>query len=104
MISDIVLLKELPDFIQNSIEAYIGCVSGAMLRDEYLEVIRAAGFQDVEILSETHFPVELMANDPIITETIKKLEIPPEKVEELASWVISVQSIKVHAVKPTGTA
>jgi arsenite methyltransferase len=33
MISDIVLLKELPAFIKNSVEAYIGCVSGAMLKD-----------------------------------------------------------------------
>jgi len=35
MISDMVLLKELPDFIKNSIEAYIGCLSGAIMRDEY---------------------------------------------------------------------
>ncbi|GAH26632.1 unnamed protein product, partial [marine sediment metagenome] len=50
MISDIVLLKELPDFIKNSVEAYIGCISGAMMRDEYLGAIKAAGFQEVRII------------------------------------------------------
>jgi hypothetical protein len=33
MISDIVLLKELPKFIKDSIEAYIGCLSGAIMKD-----------------------------------------------------------------------
>ena len=30
MVSDIVVLKELPDFIKESIDAYIGCVAGAL--------------------------------------------------------------------------
>ena len=97
MISDIVLLKELPDFVKNSIQAYIGCVSGAMLKDEYLKAVREAGFQDVKIVDETAFPAELMVSDPIAKEIIKKLEMEPKKVGEIAS---SVMSIKVHGVKP----
>ena len=97
MISDIVLLKELPDFIKNSIEAYIGCVSGAMLKDEYLRAIGEAGFQDVKILDETAFPAELIVSDPIAKEIVKKLEMESESVEEVAS---SVMSIKVYGVKP----
>lgn len=56
MVSDIVLLKELPDVITNSIEAYIGCISGAIMKDEYIKTIQDAGFQDVRILDETYFP------------------------------------------------
>ena len=97
MVSDIVLLKELPDFVKNSIQAYIGCVSGAMLKDEYLKAVREAGFQDVKIVDETAFPAELMVSDPIAKEIIKKLEMEPKKVGEIAS---SVMSIKVHGVKP----
>jgi ubiquinone/menaquinone biosynthesis C-methylase UbiE len=97
MISDIVLLKELPDFVRNSIQAYVGCVSGAMLKDEYLKAVREAGFQDVKIIEETAFPAELMISDPIAKEIIKKLEIKPESVEKVAS---TVMSIKVHGVKP----
>ena len=97
MISDIVLLKALPDFIKNSIQAYVGCVAGAMLKDEYLKAVREAGFQDVKIIDETPFPAELMVSDPIAKEIIKKLEIKPESVEKVAS---TVMSIKVHGVKP----
>jgi SAM-dependent methyltransferase len=49
MVSDIVLTQELPEDIKNSIDAYVGCVSGAILKDEYLKKIENAGFKDVEI-------------------------------------------------------
>jgi len=97
MVSDIVLLKELPDFIKNSIEAYVGCLSGAIMRDEYIVAIKAAGFQEVRIVDETSFPIECMANDPTAKVLIENLKIPPEKVEEVAS---SVMSIKAYGVKP----
>ena len=100
MISDIVLLKELPDFIKNSVEAYIGCVSGAALKDEYLMAIKEAGFQDVKIMGETAFPMEFMANDPTAREIEENLSIPREKIAEIAN---SIRSIKVHGVKPMST-
>src|SRR3990172_10879742 len=65
MVSDIVLLKEMPDFIRNSIEAYTGCISGAAMKDEYIDTIRMAGFQDVRITDEIPFHIECMANVPI---------------------------------------
>lgn len=52
MISDIILTKELPAKVKESIASYVGCVGGAMLKDEYLEIIRQAGFSDVKIVSE----------------------------------------------------
>jgi len=97
MISDIVLTKELPDFIKNSIEAYIGCLSGAIMRDEYMEAMKAAGFQEIRIIDETSFPIEFMANDPTAKAVIEDLKIPAEKVKDIAG---SVVSIKVYGVKP----
>jgi SAM-dependent methyltransferase len=97
MISDIVLLKELPAFIKDSIEAYIGCVAGAMLKDEYLKAVKEAGFQDVKIIDEAAFPAELIIADPMAKEIIKKLEMKLERVGEVAS---SVVSIKVSGIKP----
>ncbi len=52
MVSDIVLLKELPDDIKNSVAAYTGCIAGASLKEEYLAAIAAAGFQEVGVVSE----------------------------------------------------
>lgn len=97
MISDIVLLKELPDFIKGSIEAYIGCISGAVMRDEYLAAIKAAGFQEVAAVEESSFPIECMANDPTAKAIIESLEIPLAEVKEVAG---SVVSLKVHGIKP----
>ncbi len=96
MVSDIVLLKEPPDSIKNSVEAYIGCLSGAIIKDGYIGVIKEAGFQDVKIIDETSFPVECMTNDPTAKAIIEDLEIPPEKAREFAS---SIVSIKVYGIK-----
>ena len=97
MISDIVLLRELPDFVRDSIEAYIGCISGASLKDEYLRYIEAAGFERISIVDETSFPVELILNDPTAQAIMEGLTISPEDVNAIASSIISV---KVQGIKP----
>lgn len=55
MVSDIVLLQELPESIKNSVEAYVGCVAGASRKEDYLATVAAAGFQEVETVSEVSF-------------------------------------------------
>ncbi len=50
-VSDIVLLKELPKEHRRDAKLIAGCVAGALLRDEYLKIVRKAGF-NVKILSE----------------------------------------------------
>lgn len=100
MVSDIVLLKELPDFIKNSISAYVGCLSGALLKKDYINIIKEVGFNEVEITKETLFPVDCMLNDSTIQAIIKDSKIPHEKVKETANSVISVS---VYGVKPAET-
>lgn len=99
MVSDIVLVKELPEVIKNSINAYIGCISGAIMKDEYIKVIHEAGFQDIRILDETQFPLSCMANDPTAQVLINnnKLNLPQDKLTDIDT---SVLSIKVTAKKP----
>jgi SAM-dependent methyltransferase len=63
MISDIVQLKPLPELILKSIEAYVGCIAGASLKQDYVSMIQAAGFRDIEILSETTFAAALPVSD-----------------------------------------
>lgn len=67
------------------------------MKDEYIRTIKAAGFQDVRIVDEISFPMELIDDDPTAKEVIKDLKIPLEKVKEIAG---SVGSIKVYGVKP----
>jgi arsenite methyltransferase len=97
MVSDIVLLKELPASIKNSIQAYVGCLAGASMKDDYLKTIKAAGFRKVKVLEETAFPIESMANDPTALAIIKDYGLSLQKVKEA---VDSVLSVKVSGVKP----
>ena len=97
MISDIVLLKELPDSIKSSIEAYVGCVSGAVMKDKYIGAIKEAGFKEVRIIDETSFPYESLENDPTTKAIIENSNISPEEAKEAVSSVIS---INIYAIKP----
>ncbi len=96
MVSDIVLLKELPDFAKDSIEAYVGCVAGATKKDEYLKTIKNAGFKEVKILDEKNFPIDFLENDPVGKQVIEKLNMSIEEVKEIGK---SVVSIRVQAKK-----
>lgn len=98
MVSDIVLLKKLPESIRESVEAYVGCVSGALMKDKYLDAIKSAGFKDVSIVDESIFPLDCVANDPIggrILEGLKSSEGQLKTVEG------SISSIKVRGIKPS---
>ena len=97
MVSDIVLLKELPDAVSESIEAYIGCLAGASLKDDYIKAVNKAGFESVRILDEASFPVEFAVNDPIAQAIMEKAKLSLEDVRDLARTVVS---IKIQAVKP----
>lgn len=50
-VSDIVLLEEISEEIKNNEELLAGCVGGAILRDEYLKIVKEAGLK-VKILEE----------------------------------------------------
>jgi ubiquinone/menaquinone biosynthesis C-methylase UbiE len=97
MVSDIVLIKPLPEIIKNSVKAYVGCLAGAVLKEEYFSYIKNAGFESIEILSQDNFPVEFMENDA--TAKIVKND-PCIHKEDLQNIDISVASVKVRAVKP----
>lgn len=98
MVSDIVLLKGLPDAIKDSVAAYTGCIAGAMVREDYVAAIEAAGFQDVRIIEETGFLGELTESDPVVKSLIAEFRITPEALKEAAN---SVVSIKVYGLKPS---
>ena len=90
MISDIALLKPLPDFILDSVQAYVGCLSGAIMKEEYLDAIKDAGFQKVRILQEKRFPLELMANDPTAKAIVNELNISEKDLKGLSRSVVSI--------------
>lgn len=49
-ISDIALKKPLPADLADNLYAYVGCISGAILIDEYKQYLFAAGFSDAQVI------------------------------------------------------
>ena len=96
-VSDMVLLKGLPDVIQQSAVAYVGCLSGAIMKDAYLAAIRAAGFEDVRLIGQNSFPIDCLANDPSAQAIREGISLTAEEVRDLAQAIVS---IKVAGTKP----
>jgi arsenite methyltransferase len=96
MVSDIVLLRKLPESIQKNVAAYAGCISGAEIKDKYLQLIRKAGFTEVKVIDEKTYPIEYIISESALKETFKMVSMTEDEVRETASAVVSV---KVSATK-----
>jgi arsenite methyltransferase len=55
VVSDLVLLRTLSEEVRRSVEAYVGCVAGAAMKEDYLRAIREAGFRDVAVVEERSY-------------------------------------------------
>lgn len=99
MVSDLVLVKDLPDAIKESIEAYVGCLAGAVKKEDYLVFIKEAGFKDIKIMGETNYPIEAMANDVTAKAVMKNFSTKEADLKDIENSVVSV---KIYAIKPAG--
>lgn len=90
-ISDIVLVGTLPDGLKQSAEMYAGCISGAIQKDEYLNVIEAAGFVNVDVQNNKAINLP----DEILQNYLNAPEISAFKRGE-----VGIFSITVYAEKP----
>lgn len=97
MVSDIVLTKPLPKAVMQSVGAYVGCLAGATMKDNYLGAIMSAGFGDIRVLDEAAFPIKYMANGPTAQALIKTFNISQDIMDKAVNSVVSV---KVAATKP----
>ncbi|MGQ9584185.1 MAG: arsenite methyltransferase [Anaerolineae bacterium] len=93
-VSDIAVTGALPGSVRASLEAWAGCVAGAMPVGDYLDAIRAAGFEDVEILSQDVVKVGEDAG----WEEIRSLSA--EGGCCTSDWDGAIASINVRARKP----
>ena len=97
MVSDMVLLKDIPEAIKKSVLGYIGCVSGAEMKDAYMKMIENAGFSQVKIVDETQLSAEMVLSDATAEALMEEMKIDRKNAEELVGAVVS---IKVSAKKP----
>lgn len=89
-ISDIVLTGELPAKIKNAAEMYAGCVASAIQKDDYLNIIKNAGFKNLQLQKEKPIiiPTDILVN--YLTE---------EEIKAYNANKTNIYSITVYAEK-----
>jgi hypothetical protein len=92
-ISDIVLVGELPDALRNAAEMYAGCVSGAIQKEEYLDIIRQTGFENLSIQKQK----PILIPDEILLEYLS-----PEDLKAFVDSKTGIFSVTAYAEKPGG--
>jgi SAM-dependent methyltransferase len=94
-ISDIVLVGTLPSKIQEAAEMYAGCVSGAIQKATYLELIDVTGFKNVTIQKEKniHVPDDILST-----------YLSAEEIAQFRQSGTGIVSVTVYAEKPKDAA
>lgn len=90
-ISDIVLNGDLPPAIKEAAEMYAGCVSGAIQKQVYLELIETNGFENITVQKDKLI---------IIPDDILSKYLSPEQLTEFKQSGTGITSITVYAEKP----
>ncbi len=93
LVSDLVT-HDLPENVRHSLEAWAGCVAGALEEGDYIAAIREAGFSDVDIVARVDYDAGMIS---AIASDAKS--IPDELVRLAPSLAGKVSSIKVSAAK-----
>lgn len=91
-ISDVVLQGELPEAFREVAEFYAGCISGAIAKEGYLNLIKEAGFTDITVQKEKVITVP---------DDILQQHFSPEAVARIKQQDNGIYSITVFARKPT---
>jgi SAM-dependent methyltransferase len=89
-ISDVVIVGNLPETLKQTAEMYAGCISGALQKDEYLEIISTAGFANIKIAREKQIA---------IPEDILKNYLNDDEISAYNESGLGIFSITVNAEK-----
>ncbi|MBU0695028.1 MAG: arsenite methyltransferase [Bacteroidetes bacterium] len=93
-ISDVVLVGQLPNNLRNAAEMYAGCVSGALQKDVYLEIIKLNQFKNITIQKEK----AIIIPDEILTDYLSA-----EEIQNFKNSGTGILSITVYAEKAVCT-
>jgi len=90
-ISDIVTYNAIPDGLRDEAALYAGCVSGALIKEDYLKLIEEAGFINVNVQKETKMQ---------LPDTILEKYLEPTAIERYKNEFSGIASITVYGEKP----
>jgi len=93
-VSDLALLRPLPDAVRESVQALVGCIAGAVLVDETREMVRAAGLAEAVFKAKADYLDQMTEwSDPLYRDIAGKLP-PGTKPSDY------VTSVNITARKP----
>ena len=90
-VSDIVLVGNLPEGLRKNAEMYAGCISGAIQKKEYLQIIKDSGFTNIQLQKEKKI---------IIPDEILSVYLTDDELEKVKNGDLGIVSITVYAEKP----
>ncbi len=90
-VSDIVLVGDLPEGLRKNAEMYAGCVSGAIQKEEYLQIIKDAGFTNIKLQKEKKI---------VIPYEILSVYLNDDELDKVKNGDLGIVSITVYAEKP----
>jgi hypothetical protein len=92
-----VLIKDRPSHLKQSAESYIGCLAGAVRKEEYLNLIRSSGFESVEVIGDSMLPQDPLNEDPMGQASVQRSSCyQPKASEAFASSIIVRARKPVH--------
>ena len=91
MVSDLVLTRPLPESVRRSVEAYAGCISGALMKEDYLDAIRSAGFSEVRVAEESGYPIGESNPDETELVLFRDENVSPGEMKAAAEAVVSLR-------------
>jgi len=92
-VSDIVTRGELPQAIRNRLDAWVGCLAGALDESDYLDKIRAAGFVDVQLIDREYIGISELADWEGVRKAAARAGVSAPDLDS------KVASIRVKATK-----
>ena len=92
-VSDIVTYGTLPQLLVDQLSAWAGCISGALDEEEYLGLMRTAGFSRIEVLDRKYYSLDLLAADEGIQALMEENKI------DISSLDKKIASITLKAYK-----
>lgn len=90
-ISDVVLVGDLPAELRHEAEMYAGCISGAIQKDDYLNLIKVSGFKDITIQKEKAI---------VVPKDILEKYLNTEQLAAFTNSQTGIYSITVYATRP----
>ncbi len=89
-VSDVVIKGQLPERLRKDTEMYAGCVAGAILKEEYLEIIEIHGFRNITVHKLRAIPIPAK----VLENYLSKAEIAEFQNSEIGLFSITVSGYK----------